>query len=436
MMDPKDSISACSAGRTAGLLVTVPLMTICLLSHVGCQTITGIPVGRVPRELLRTELKNNKLDTPLQRLRQDPPNVYLLGSGDVIGIYIKGVLGTDEELPPVHYPEDSNRPPAIGYPVPVREDGTLALPFVQPIKVQGMSLVDATEQIRRAYTYPKVIVKPEADQVIVTLIRKRTIRVMVIREEGGGKEGVTKRGTGHVVDLPAYENDVLRALTETGGMPGIDAKNEILIYRGLYSEAVSYDQIMNTVCMSNCQDPCFCNEGPVPAPPNVTRIPLRYDPSNPPVFTQNDVILNNGDIIVIRSRDKETFVTAGVLGGGEFPLPRDKDLDILGAIAIAGGPLGNAGTGVGGLGGRGGGGGGRQTNCQPSEAIIVRELPCGNSVSIKVDLNRALQDRSQRILIKPNDVIVLRYTLQEEIANALLNMFQINYLLGSGGLNN
>jgi hypothetical protein len=66
----------------------------------------------------------------------------------------------------------------------------------------------------------------------------------------------------------------------------------------------------------------------------------------------------------------------------------------------------------------------------------VRELPCGNSISIKVDLNRALQDRSQRILIKPNDVIVLRYTLQEEIANALLNMFQINYLIGSGGLNN
>ena len=54
MMDPKDSISACSAGRTARLLVTVPLMTICLLSHVGCQTITGILLCSVCGRIRRT----------------------------------------------------------------------------------------------------------------------------------------------------------------------------------------------------------------------------------------------------------------------------------------------------------------------------------------------------------------------------------------------
>src|SRR5690606_22986490 len=117
-------------------------------------------------------------------------------------------------------------------------------------------------------------------------------------------------------------------------------------------------------------------------PPNVTRIPLRYNPANPPTFSQQDVILGEGDIVIIRSRDKETFYTAGLLGGGEFPLPRDKDLDIIGAIAIAGGPLGSGGTGIaaiggqqGGMAGGGGGRGGSSTNCQPSEAIIIRELP-------------------------------------------------------------
>jgi protein involved in polysaccharide export with SLBB domain len=419
-------------GWRHGLLLSLVMTSI--LFEVGCQTVTGVPVSRVPRQILQTDLKSRYEDVALQRLRQDVPEVYLLGAGDVIGVYIKGVLGTAEELPPIHYPEDSNRPPAIGYPVPVREDGSLALPFVAPIRVQGLSIVAATEKIRQAYTTPRAIIKPDSDQVIITLIRKRTTRVMVIREEAGGKEGVSKRGTGHVVDLPAYENDVLRALTETGGMPGTDAKNEVMIYRGMFNEAVSYDQIMSQLNCNSCQDPCVCNEAPVPDPPNVTRIPLRYNPSNPPVFTQRDVILNDGDIVVIRSRDEETFVTAGVLGGGEFPLPRDKDLDILGAIAIAGGPLGNAGTGVGGVGAPNGGGAanGGRSNCQPSEAIIVRELPCGNSISIKVDLNRALQDRSERILIQPNDVIILRYTLAEEFGNALLNMLQINFLLGSG----
>ncbi|MBL8818303.1 MAG: polysaccharide biosynthesis/export family protein [Planctomyces sp.] len=408
---------------------------VCLLAGSGCsfnQNLNAVPAARVPRDLLTADLKDDFEDISLLRLRQDPPTDYLLGPGDVLGIYIKGVLGDKDELPPVHYPEDSSMPPAVGYPVPIREDGTLALPYIDPLKVEGMSLVDATTQIRNAYTLQADIVKSDRDQIIVTMIRKRTVRVLVIREESGGVEGVSKRGTGHVVDLPAYENDVLHALSETGGMPGTDAKNEVLIYRGMFSDAVNYDALMNGICLDNCQDPCFCNEAPLPDAPNVTRIPLRYHPASPPVFSQQDVILGEGDILIIRSRDDETFFTAGVLGGGEFPLPRDKDLDIIGAIAIAGGPLGSAGTGVGGIGGRGGaGGGGRGGSqfCQPSEAVVIRELPCGNQISIKVDLNKALASRSERILIQPNDVIVLRYTLAEEVGNVMLNLFQFNFLL-------
>ena len=424
---------------TAG--VAMPFVAMALVSALltGCNTISSIPVSRVPGEILAAERKDDFIDISMLRLRQDPPEVYLLGPGDVLGVYIKGVLGNEEELPPVHFPEDSNRPPAIGYPVPIREDGTLALPIVDPIKVEGMSLVEATDVVRKAYTYPRVIVKEGEEQIIVTLIQQRKIRVQVIREESGGANGVSKRGTGHVVDLPIYENDLLHALSETGGMPGTDAKNEVMIYRGMYDEGMSADVILDDLCHAQCQDqcvdPCFCDERPIPDPPYVTRIPLRYNPANPPTFTKEDIILNEGDIVIIRSRDTETFITAGLLGGGEHPLPRDKDLDIIGAIALAKGSLGSSGSGIGAIGsggGGGGGGGGRQQACQPSEAIVVRELPCGSSIAMRIDLNKALQDPSQRILIKPNDVIILRYTIKEEIGNVLINMFQINYLLGSG----
>jgi hypothetical protein len=431
-----------SVRKTSGAkrLRILGLLTLASMVPAGCQSVNAIPVSRVPAEILATELKDNYKDISLLRLRQDPPETYLLGPGDVLGVYIKGVLGSEEELPPVHYPEDSNRPPAIGYPVPIREDGTLALPIVDAINVKNMSLVEATEAVRDAYTYPREIVKRGEESIIVTLIQARKVRVQVIREEAGGTEGVSKRGTGSVVDLPAYENDVLHALNETGGMPGTDAKNEILIYRGLFQSGVDADTVLNEVCQSNCDDDCLCNEAPLPDPPNVTRIPLRYNPASPPSFTQNDIILNDGDIIIIRSRDRETFTTAGILGGGEYPLPRDKDLDILGAIALAGGPLGQGGTGVGAIGGGGAGGaggggagGGRGgVNCQPSEAIIIRELPCGSSIAMKVDLNRALENPSERVLIQPNDVVLVRFTLAEEVGNVLLNAFQINYLLGSG----
>jgi len=173
----------------------------------------------------------------------------------------------------------------------------------------------------------------------------------------------------------------------------------------------------------------------VPDPPNVTKIPLRYHPSHPPTFTDEDILLAEGDIVIIRARDRETFYSAGLLGGGEHKLPRDKDLDVIGAIALAGGPIGSIGSGIGGVGSQnagGGGGAGRTGYCQPSEVIVMRELPCDNQIAIKIDLNKAIANKSERILIKPGDVVMLRYTVTEEIGNLLLNMLQFNYILGSG----
>ncbi len=430
------------------MFCVLAITTLTCLVQTGCfldRNIDAIPVARVPAELLQADRRDKYKDISLLRLRQDPPETYLLGPGDVLGIYIKGVLGDEEALPPVHYPEDGNRPPAVGYPVPVREDGTVSLPIVDPINVQGMSLVEATEAIKMAYIYPEPIIREGEESIIVTLIQQRKVRIMVIREESGSQQGVSKRGTGKVVDLPAYENDILHALSNTGGMPGTDAKNEVMIYRGMYQSGVDADAVLNQICDESCQDDCFCNEAPLPDPPCVTRIPLRYNPATPPKFSQDDIILGEGDIVIIRSRDQETFFTAGVLGGGEYPLPRDKDLDIIGAISIARGPLGSIGTGVGaisggqgggggGMGGGGGGGGGRSGSyCQPSEAIVIRELPCGSQISIKVNLNRALQNPGERILIQPKDVIVLRYTLEEEVGNVFLSLIQFNFLWGLGG---
>lgn len=424
-----------ASSRTIGLSACLLLTT--MLS--GCTSmvgVTGIPASRVPRSLLDVERKDDFEDISMLRLRQDPPEFYALGPGDVIGFYARELFDGDNEFPPVHYPEDSSQPPAVGVPVPVREDGTLSLPYIEPINVEGLSLVEATELVRRAYTdsVADPILK-EDSQVSLTMIRRRTVRVLVVREESGGTADVTKRGTGHVVDLPAYENDVLRALSETGGMPGLDAMNEVLIYRGLFEDGMNYDQVINQLAVDacGCKDDCFCDESPKPDPPNLTRIPLRYNPLTPPAFSQEDILLSDGDIVVIKSRDRETFTVGGFLGGGEFPLPRDKDLDVLGAIAMAGGPIGNGGTGIsaisGGRGGGGRGGGGGQAGfCQPSDVLIVRQLPCGDQITIKVDLNRAIQNPAERVLIQPDDFVMLRYKIGEELANVALSLVQFNFL--------
>lgn len=434
------TINRLSLMRWMALVAIVSGFSGCSSLRFNLMGFKAIPASRVPAIFLEQHPKANLQTISLSRLRQDPPEVYLLDEGDVLGIYIENILGNPDELPPVHHREDSGQPPAVGFPVPIREDGTIALPQVPPIPVAGLSLNEATDVIRNAYTIENEILKPDQDRVMVTLINKRQYRVLVVREEGNTGNsplaGSGKRGTGHIVDLKAYENDLLHALNETGGFPGLDAKNEILIVRGNFADGVKRDQFVASLSMSGT--PCI---GKIPIPPdaNVIRVPLRYDPDCPPRFNEQDIILRTGDIVMIQARDDEYYYTSGVLQGGEHLLPRDRDLDILQAISLANGQIGSAASGLmpgGGNRGGFGGGAGAAAGVPPSEVILLRRIPGGNQIAIRFDMNELLESPAQRVIIQPNDVIIVRYTCDEEIANALLQMVNFNFLFngfrGSG----
>ncbi len=236
--------------------------------------------------------------------------------------------------------------------------------------------------------------------------------------------GTTKFGAANLVELPAYQNDVLHALSKGGGMPGLDAKNEILILRGGFRNAEERDRVLNSQD-HNAWQAAWNNN------PNVKRIPLRIGPEEPPVhLTPDDIILNTGDIVYIRSRDAEVFYTGGLLQGGQFPIPRDYDLDVLGAMAMAGGGVATApGSGGNALTGGGGGAGG----IFPPTRVIVLRTVNGQQVPIKLDLKRALLSPKERILVQPNDYILLEYTDLELVLNVATNNLQFSYFLNNIG---
>lgn len=412
------------------------LLGILVLGLSGCASLTpisGIPAHRVP-QALQAEKRADKPNIDLVRLRQDPPDVYQLAPGDIVGIYIEGVLGDREQALPVNFSENGDLPPSVGYPVPVRENGTISLPLVDPILAQGLSLAQLEEEIRRAYTVDRKILQPGNDRIIVTLMKRRTYQVLVIREDGSqiatgtaveARSGSLKKGAGFTLNLPAYENDVLHALTETGGLPGFEAQNEVIILRGAFEDAQERDKVLAEL-LAKSRGECYYNPPDRPEDPNIIRIPLRYDPGNPPTFSEEDIILRTGDIVLIESREQEFYYTGGLLGGGKHPLPRDYDLDVLGAIAEAGGPIaGGTGGGRGNTAFRTGGAGGLVA---PTQIIIVRTLPGGGQIPIKVDLRQALLGSSERILIQPGDVVILKYKPQEFVANAILGSVGINFL--------
>jgi protein involved in polysaccharide export with SLBB domain len=378
-----------------------------VLTSGGCAALSnpvgeGIPVRRVPEEVLGQPREDLK-PIPLSALRQLPPDSYRLAAGDVLGVYIEGVLGEKNQPPPVRLPDSGvNVPPSIGYPIPIDEDGKLVLPLVNPIKVEGLTLIETRAAIRKAYLVDKQILPEGRERIIVSLVRPRQYKVQVVRQDSSSVQlanGLalnSRRGTGATVDLAAYENDVLNALNRTGGLPGLDALNEVVIERNIKGEGTK-----------------------------VVHIPLRMRPGKAIPFQTSDIILQNGDIVFIEARDTEVFYTGGLLVPRQIVLPRDYDLRVVDAISLAGGPLVNGGVNQNNLSGNV-----IQSGLgfpSPSHLSVIRRMAGHGQFTIIVDLNKAMNDSRENILVQPGDVLVLQETPGEALTRYFTNVVRVNF---------
>lgn len=438
--------------RRTGWASFLAAALVCVVAS-GCAALTnplanGIPVRLVPPELLNAGPPRESLHTlPLSLLGQKPPKVYRLAPNDVLGIYIEGVLpaASPEEPvkdPPVYFPSDldprggsgAGMPPVLGFPMPIREDGTVALPMIDPLMLEGKSVMEATEAIREAYV-KKGILTSGRERIIVGLMQPRQTRVRVVRQELGGFNvtpagylaiSSLKRGVGQNISLRAYENDVLTALTSSGGLPGLDVYDRIIIFKRAIGNAALEESLEN---LPPGKDP-LAGESPWP---RVIQISTRVVPGWPLSFKPEDVILDNGDVVFLESRVMEVYYTGGLLPSGEQQLPRDYDLDVVEAVMKVSGSMLNGGFGGNNLSGilvQPGFG-----NPSPSLLTVLRRTPSGGQVAIVVDLRRALRDPRERILVQAGDVLILQETRGQAIVRALQQTFSIptsSYLLTTG----
>ncbi|MFO1020590.1 MAG: polysaccharide biosynthesis/export family protein [Planctomycetales bacterium] len=522
----------------------------CLPGCAAFHPFKGVPVQALSEDQ-KGPSRGGKETIDLSQLRQQPKNEYLVDSGDTLGIYIENTFPRRAvDVPPAYFPQQLEVPPSLGYPVPIREDGTITLPILGKIHVAGLTVAQVEDKLRQLYVNKGDILKSTLN-IMVSLQRARTYQVMVIRQESqtiqfvptgmGGQvnPGFQKRGTGQVVNLVAGKNDVLHALAMTGGLPGLDAENVIYILRSTKpkravdptSPSIPYQQPQPVLTGSlfghsplqtniiRAQSPessqqrmlrerygyspavestaplksdAFKDEnllptggtiprenrslnsypgglppgtdiwgGPIDDPlraspmiPNnppgmdpallqhpewpmlqhppaskaelmkylspetqVIRIPIRLLPDEELDFKEEDIILHDGDIVFIESRDTEIFYTGGLLGGGQYTLPRDYDMDVLAAVSVASGRqmsnVNGAGFGnrIGGISALN-----MDISVSASTVIVLRRTPDGGQIPIKINLYHAMKDPSQRVLIQPGDYVILRYTPIEAVA--------------------
>jgi len=467
----------------------------------GCAAfhpLRGVPASYLP-EQYEGERRAGKKTINLSLLVRRPPDQYRIDSGDVLAVYIPGILGKlsanlDEagEEPPINTPFTQDDPPTIGYPVTVRDDGTIPMPYVKPIHIAGRTLPEVEDAIRRAYSVETTILAGDADvqkRIVVSLQRAREYRILVVRQEMANilatqnqisnvNIGNSKRGTSKIVQLRAYENDVLHALSRAEGaegLPGLDAENAIYVIRRrgrLPQQASAHPTPAPDVApgqifppqpavtpmghsISTAGDSATAAGAPAgsilqtghslisaqpsggePAgweplstdpsawgwspemamtmdDPGIIRIPVRLGDGESPHITEDDITLYDGDIVFIESRETEVFYTGGLLGGGQFTLPRDYDVTLTQAISIAQGRATTAGAprAIGGVSALN-----SDVTISPSHVVVLRTLPDGRRFPIEADLYKALRRPQEDLIIQPGDMIILQYTHVEAIA--------------------
>lgn len=418
-------------------LYRVACAVACILA-VGCVNSikNTVPAQCLPEEI-RGPSSEGLESIDFTRLGQKAPASHVIGPGDILGIYIQGLLGNGQEVqldttfPPdlgdrptkawYEHP-DSLRDPsipavAVGTPIEVMHDGTIALPYAQETFVSGLTVIEAREKIREIYTSKLELLQRGHDSVRVTVIKPRTIQALVLREDSINKWPIfkqnnstlaVKRGSGVGVDLPVYQNDVLHALTESGGLPGSDSADEVWV---LHSASLEHrDRVVPTLNKD------MQTYGGMSS--RVIRIPLKVWPGQDVDFDPADVILESGDVVFIPARDREHFFVGGVLNGLQVYLPRDYELDVVKAIAMAGGQT---------VGPPGGALFSKQSPgpiYPPTRVLILRKTPGGEQVTIHVDLKKAIKEPGERIPIRAGDVILLQFTPGQIAGNLALNAFR------------
>jgi hypothetical protein len=134
----------------------------------------------------------------------------------------------------------------------------------------------------------------------------------------------------------------------------------------------------------------------------------------------NVSLLNEGDILFIENRETEVFYTAGMIPAGQHLLPRDYDIDIFEAMSIAGYSYGSGGMAGGNLVGI--------TGVSATRLYIFRKGPDGNQFTIKVDLEKAICDPRERLIVQAGDKLLLRYSAKEEVANfGIISIFTFGF---------
>ncbi len=443
------------------LSLWAPITMAITLSLSGCFTPLrshGIPASQLP-DSFRTSVNKCVPQLNLSSLVSPPPTEYLLGPGDVLEVVIPDLFGETSFRPLRAQVQDNGyiQLPRVGSLYVGGYSLQAAQASINNILANGI-LVDPTASVT-------LLEKGTVNVLVLGEVNEPGIHALT-RYENDIAHAVAAAG-GFTIDA-ADEIEVHRRGSNSEIVPGVNPvpqsyhQYETIQQTGYPSSSDNYASNVQTLEYSqNAAKPrarispmnsSYRSATPragfghsleanrqvpaqvLPAQPQSSlthfqapiqlgptlRIPLRGN--SVAALNIQQTVLNSGDVIVVPSAVQKVFYVVGKLSeqnrtrfsldarnreiGNGFLLPKDRDIDVVTAVAMAGyiDPIDS-----------------------PTTVTVHRHLPDGESLLIRVDLIAARYNKHETINVEPGDIIYLnpdmkwwiRRTLDRSLERAL-----------------
>jgi polysaccharide biosynthesis/export protein len=342
-----------------------------IASTAGCKT-ANYNAAELPVEL-RASPAPPSAGINLERMAGAGVGTSQIGPGDLVQITI--VSGSGEER-------------TVPIPARVAQDGTVMVPLIGAVPVGGVEPVAAEQRIAAAAVERRIYRQPHVTLVVT---QQAVNRVTVLG-------AVAKPG---VVELPRGSCDLASAIAAAGGLAK-DASTRIeILHRG--ERSFLADAPPNGDAAEGIKLASYDTPSDMAASQNVSRLDLAQAG---PAASQNRR-LDDRDVVMVMPQEKLVIhVTGLVAKPNQFELPRNKDIRVLDALAMAGGT----------------------SSLVADKVFVIRQVPNeAQPAVIKVSISAAKRHGEENLLLAAGDLVSVESTPATMTVDTLSKFFRVAF---------
>lgn len=337
---------------------------------VGCQS-GHYRASNMPADMQASSTAGSQTMT-LARLNGMAGGSSKLAVGDLLHVTI--LTGLEEEV--------------VAKPARIAEDGTIQAPPIGSVAVANLDEQEAGEQIKAASIQRGIYVNPE---VTVKVAERAVNNITVLG-------AVMNPGT-H--EIPRGTSNLVAALAAAGGL-GEEAGTEIEVLRQPAPFLAKQQPPESGIQLASFSPPQLASPTA-----RTERIDLAMAANGSPI----DLRLGDQDVVMVHPADKRVIHVAGLVrNSNQFEMPKDQDLHVLDAIAMAGG---------------------RSSPVADKVYVIRRTDEQSQPAVIQLSVADAKVNGAENIRLAPGDMVSVEATALTTMVDTLSNVFRIT--AGVGG---